>query len=322
MPGSYAHITSVNDACDKRRLLDIKGFPREAIDAASLHFKFVELGCISPDYPYLDLLSADSKSWADAMHYTHTCKAIYEGANAVRGLPQGIAKDKCLAWHMGYTAHVIADMCVHPIVELKVGPYKGHETAHRKCEMHQDVYIFRRIGTTMPQTAEHIKASILKCGDPKAPHKLDPDIKGVWEKVLKTVHPELFVDDPPDLDKWHKRCYDVLEKLLPATSRFVGFARHVCNGLAFDYPTLEEVDRAGYIDNLKVPAPEGIGKRMKYDDIFDFAVSRIQQVWLDVTRYTLGYDDQIVFRDDEWNLDTGKNELLAQDQSPIFWDIA
>ena len=189
------------------------------------------------------------------MHYTHTCKAICVGADLVRSLPQGIVKDKCLAWHMGYTAHVIADMCVHPVVELKVGPYVGHETPHRKCEMHQDAYIFRRIGTSMPQTADHIKATILKCGSSTDPKRIDPDVKELWEQVLKTIHPALFVDDPPDMDKWHRRCYNVLEGLLPTTSRFVGFARHVCNGLGFDYPTPDEIDMAEYIDNLKVPAP-------------------------------------------------------------------
>lgn len=321
MPGSYAHITSVNEASEKRRLTAIEGFPREAIDAANLHLKFLELGCISPDYPYLDIISEDSKSWADAMHDTHTCMAIYVGSEILRALPQGLAKEKCLAWHMGYTAHVIADMCVHPIIELKVGTYKGHETHHRKCEMHQDAYIFRRIGTTMPQTADHIRATILRCGVSDDPRRLDPDVKGLWEQVLKTVHPELFVDDPPDMDKWHRRCYDILEKLLPATSRFVGFARHVCNGLGFDYPTPDEIDRAEYTDNLKVPAPEGVDRRMPYDDIFNLTIGRIQQVWLNVTRHVLGYGDPIAFRGDEWDLDTGRNKL-AQDQKLVFWEVA
>ena len=55
MPGSYAHITLVNEASEKRRLKGIAGFPREAVDAAGLHLNFLELGCISPDYPYLML---------------------------------------------------------------------------------------------------------------------------------------------------------------------------------------------------------------------------------------------------------------------------
>src|SRR4030066_130910 len=137
MPGSYAHITLVNEASEKRRLKSIAGFPREAIDAAGLHLNFLELGCISPDYPYLDITSGDSKKWADAMHYTHTCQAISVGSDLVRQLPQGVSKEKCLAWLMGYTAHVITDMFVHPVVELKVGPYAGNETPHRRCEMHQ-----------------------------------------------------------------------------------------------------------------------------------------------------------------------------------------
>jgi hypothetical protein len=66
MPGSYAHITMVNQAAEKRRLLEITGFPREDIDAAGLQAKFLELGCVSPDYPYLDITSGDSKKWADA----------------------------------------------------------------------------------------------------------------------------------------------------------------------------------------------------------------------------------------------------------------
>ena len=255
------------------------------------------------------------------MHYTHTCKAICVGADLVRSLPQGIVKDKCLAWHMGYTAHVIADMCVHPVVELKVGPYVGHETPHRKCEMHQDAYIFRRIGTSMPQTADHIKATILKCGSSTDPKRIDPDVKELWEQVLKTIHPALFVDDPPDMDKWHRRCYNVLEGLLPTTSRFVGFARHVCNGLGFDYSTPDEIDMAEYIDNLKVPAPQGVDMRMCYDDIFNFAIDRIQKVWLNVTRYSLGYGDTIAFCEDEWDLDTGRNKS-ASDQRLVFWDVA
>ena len=174
----------------------------------------------------------------------------------------------------------------------------------------------------MPQTADHIRATILKCGSSDDLKRLDPDVEGLWEEVLKTVHPALFVDDPPDMDKWHRRCCDILEKLLPTTSRFVGFARHVCNGLGFDYPTPDEIDRAEYIDNLKVPAPEGVDKRMRYDDIFDLLIAHIQQVWLNVTRYVLGYGDPIAFsEEDEWDLDTGRNKL-AQDRKLVFWDVA
>jgi hypothetical protein len=318
--GSYAHITLVDQASEKRRLRKINGFPREAIDAANLQSKFLELGCISPDYPYLDITSGDSKKWADSMHYTHTCQPIYIGAELVRGLPKGKAKDKCLAWLMGYTAHVVTDMCIHPVVELKVGPYKGHETPHRRCEMHQDAYIFRRLGTGMPQTAEHIGSSILRCGTAEDPKALDRDVKGIWAEVLKKAYPDDFVGDPPDLDKWHRRCYTILEKLLLIPSRMVAFARHVCDGLGLYYPTPDELDQS-YIRGLRVPSAPGQEKHMDYDDIFDWTIGCVQQVWLDVTRYALGLGEFISFRNEEWDLDTGRNKL-AEAEDLVFWRLA
>ena len=320
MPGSYAHITHVNLASEKRRLSGIDGFPREAINAANLQSRFLELGCISPDYPYLDVVSGDSKKWADAMHYTHTCQAIYVGAQLVRELPQSLAKDKCLAWFMGYTAHVIADMYIHPVVELKVGPYKGNETAHRRCEMHQDAYIFKRIGTGMPQDACHIKATIFECGTPEDPRLLDQDVKRLWERLLRTVYPAPSADDPPDMDKWHRRCCSILEKILPTSSHLVGFARHACDGLGFSYPTPDELDNE-YIADLIVPSPKGGERRMHYDEIFDLAIERVREVWLDVTRHALGYGELIAFRNEEWDLDTGSNKL-NQEAGIVFWRVA
>lgn len=316
MPGSYAHITLANLASEKRQLMAIPGFPREAIDAANLHTKFLELGSISPDYPYLDIASGDSLAWADAMHYTHTCKDIYIGAQLFRGLSQEPAKGKCLSWLMGYTAHVVMDMCIHPVIELKVGPYQQNKTNHRKCEMHEDAYIFRRMGVGMPQVSDHLKATIGNCGVPTDPGRLDDDIKKLWEELLRNVYAADYTSNPPHLDQWHQRCQSILEKLLPTSSRFVGFARHVCNGLGLLYPTPDEIDET-YLNHLQTPTP---GKFMSYDEIFDFAIKKVQEVWLEVTRYALAQTDQISFYDEEWNLDTGKDELAAT-TGYVFWKM-
>lgn len=320
MPGSYAHITLANIVSEKSSLSQIADFPRQAIDAANLNIRFLELGSISPDYTYLDIGSGDSKKWADAMHYTHTGPAIFAGAELVRNLTGGVAKEKCLAWLMGYTSHVVTDMCVHPVIELKVGPYNGNEIAHRRCEMHQDAYIYRRMGTGMPQTADHLKATILTCGQGADPNKLDSDILKLWQDILKSVFPQAFADDAPDINKWHRRCYDILQKFLPTSSRFVGFARHACNDKGLLYPTPEEIDKAEYISVLRVPSPAVQDKRMTYDEIFDFAIDRVQQQWLTVTRYALGLSNTISFRNDEWDLDTGRNKLAGN--KLVFWEVA
>jgi len=321
MPGSYAHITLVNEASEKRRLKAIKGFPLEAIEAANLQSRFLELGSISPDYPYLDLTSGDSKDWADTMHYTHTCKAIYIGAELVRALPQGTGKKKCLSWLMGYAAHVYTDMFIHPVVELKVGTYGENATAHRKCEMHQDAYISRRLGTGMPQIADHIRASILRCHAKDDPSQLDPEVRSLWEELLQTVHPAQYADDLPEMNKWHKKCHDILQKLLPTSSNLVGFARHVCDGLGFSYPAPNEIKMDEYIENLLVPSPEGKERRMHYDEIFNDAIECVQKGWLEVSLHALGQDDLLAFRDQEWNLDTGKDGADSTSRL-VFWEVA
>jgi hypothetical protein len=156
---------------------------------------------------------------------------------------------------------------------------------------------------------------------PDAPDQLDSDVKRLWKEVLETVHPELFIEDPPDIDEWHEKCYSILGKLLPTTSRFVGFARHVCDGLGFKYPTPKEIDLAEYIENLKVPSSGGEDRRMHYTDIFDLAIEHIQQAWLNVIRFVYGREDLVAIREDEWDLDTGRNKS-AKDQRLVFWNNA
>jgi hypothetical protein len=321
MPGSYAHITFANIASEKRRLKKIIGFPKEAIDAANLHSAFLELGSVSPDYPYLDITSTYSKEWADAMHYTHTCKVISDGAKLVRDQPKGIKKRKCLAWLMGYSSHVVADMCIHPVLNLQGWSYDENPSGHRRCEMHQDVYIFRKhIGTGMPQTSDHLKSTILTCSAKDDPKNLDPDVEGVWETLLKTNHTSLYLANLPKPDKWHNKCNKILQKLLPTTSRFVGFARHVCDGLGFAYPTPDEIDMAKYIESLQVPSQKDRESFMSYDEIFNIVISKVQQIWLEVTCYALGLRDNIFFQNEEWNLDTGCTKLANEDKI-VFWEV-
>jgi hypothetical protein len=319
MPGSYAHLTMVGIARTRSELLAIDGFPREAVDAAGFYLKFLELGAVSPDYPYLDVTSGEAKKWADVMHYTHTGDTVYTAATMVRDLPSGEDKDKCLAWLMGFVAHVVGDMCIHPVVYLKVGPYDQNATPHRRCEMHQDAFIFPRLGLGMPQTSEHIKSTIMKCGTNQEPHKIDPAVKNLLDNLLRTIHADLFASDPPDINNWHDKCYMILEQLLPTSSRLVPFARHVCNGIGLVYPETDRIDM-GYIKNLRVPAADGIDQRKDYDEIFDFTIQRIREAWRDVARHALGIEDLLSFRGGEWNLDTGR-DLAAADKL-VFWEVA
>jgi len=51
---------------------------------------------------------------------------------------------------------VVADVTIHPILELKVGSYAEHKMGHRTCEMHQDAYIFQRLNLGDVGLSEHL----------------------------------------------------------------------------------------------------------------------------------------------------------------------
>src|SRR6185369_8201963 len=131
MPGAFAHITLAN--LMKKRLDDIFGSSIEAITSVLDYFKFCELGAVSPDYPYLAVGDSDAAKWADEMHYTRTGEMIKSGIKYIK-LLEGEPKRKCLAWLLGYSAHVVTDVTIHPIVQLKVGDYAENKKQHRVCE--------------------------------------------------------------------------------------------------------------------------------------------------------------------------------------------
>lgn len=55
MPGAFAHITAVNEASANNALMKLN-IPQEAKKALAQNKRYLELGCVSPDYPYLALM--------------------------------------------------------------------------------------------------------------------------------------------------------------------------------------------------------------------------------------------------------------------------
>ncbi len=110
MPGAYAHIAIVNDA---QKRTDTVGLSDETAESLALYLKYIELGAVSPDYPYLAI--GESK-WADKMHYSNNSQLLRNGVKAVRGL-KNEERSRATAWLMGFTAHMTTDMTIHPIVE-------------------------------------------------------------------------------------------------------------------------------------------------------------------------------------------------------------
>lgn len=309
MPGGYAHITLVNTM---RELTDTHAdIPTNVKIATGDYLNFCELGGVSPDYPYLDVLDTDAASWADLMHYVRTGDMIRAGVERVSAM-HGAEQSKCLAWLLGYAAHVAADVTIHPIVELKVGPYHGNEKAHRVCEMHQDAYIYQRLGLDNVGLSEHLDKTqngLRACHHPEDEHRIDASIHNLWNAMLKTVHPGAHRQNGPDIDSWHAHFGPIVDKIEEG-SALPAFARHVAVNAGMTYPEPGEVDLVEFIESLETPQGP-----MHYDAIFDKTRENIARVWAwigqDVAAGTLDNVSAI----GEWNLDTGRDET----QTLVFW---
>lgn len=308
MPGAYAHLTLVAIAREPSAL-EAAGVPAEVITALLDHAKYVDLGAVSPDYPYLALTHPSQKAWADAMHYVRTREVIASGISRVRAL-RGELGRKCLAWLLGYAAHVTMDMTVHPVIELKVGPYHGHEREHRICEMHQDAYVFDRLNVGGIQRAEYLPAGISACSSASDEHRLDEDVAALWTGVLTDV----YVDSSaprPDPDAWHRGFRLAVDKIAESGGWLIPLARHVAQGFGLVYPLQDEVD-SHFISDLATPT----GARMKYDAIFDRAVENVRAQWALIGTALAG-GEQYAVAGGTWNLDTGRDGGRY-----VFWEAA
>jgi hypothetical protein len=298
MAGAYAHLTLVNLARDTRRL-EAAGMPFGAIKAVGKYLAACELGSVSPDYPYLHFSSRVSKRWADLMHWKRTGEPIRHGVSLLRAM-EGEAKSKALAWLLGYAAHVIADVTIHPVVELRVGPYAENALAHRVCELNQDAYIFRRLNLDEIGVSEHLDSGIGACCGTPGSGRLDAVIAQFWRAVLNHSHPAQYLLDKPDLDSWHtgfKFALDAAEE----GHHLPKFARHVAVDCGLTYPPFGNVDHS-YTRNLQTP--DGA---MDYDAVFDKALGNIVDIWTVIGKGVYDADSAYLSAIGDWDLDTGKD---------------
>ena len=298
MPGAFAHITAVNVAAANSTLKTLN-MPRAAKRVLSQHKKYIELGSVSPDYPYLTVTDTAQSLWADRMHYDAVGELLAELVEQVRAC-DAKEKDKAFAWLCGFIAHVAADITIHPVVELKVGPYAENKNDHRICEMHQDAYVWvKHMNLGELGYADRVKANIGTCSDPNNEEALDPTLCHIWATALSRVHADVAQTTPPNINAWHHGFLFVVD-LAEESDNLFAWARHVAAKLGLTYPQSDEVDMA-FIQDLATP--EGT---QHYDAIFERAIGTIHQLWEQVAAAV--YDDAPLTAFKNWNLDTGHCE--------------
>lgn len=318
MPAAYAHIAVVDCLLPGGVLARIASLTDAMQGGLMESKKYVELGAVSPDYPFLDVGDRNAAGWGNVMHYWKSADFVRRAIPDIVQLIEEDSpeKDHAMAWLFGYVAHVVTDLTVHPIVFLKVGPYEQNKIGHRLCELNQDVYIFpERIGLTISEADILRKKSggIGACVD--AHGRLNPAVADVWKACLSDNTPLGSVDmgervekpaAAPDPQEWHERYVAVMGMArrgghLPVAGRTLEET-----GLA--YPDV--ADEETYIKNLLTPEKT----RIHYNDLFGRALGNVKEHW-DRLGEALCKNDPGLFTLANANLDTGRDTS----KKTIFW---
>jgi hypothetical protein len=295
-------------------LLDAAGIPPQAGSALLAYFKFCELGAVSPDYPAMTLLDPSARPWADNMHGVRTGDVIKEGVERVKAL-QGEKQRKCVAWLLGYAAHVVADVIVHPVVILKVGYYDNNPLGHRVCEMNEDTWLFdTKMNLGGLGLSAYLDSHIGQCCQPSHKNRLDADVKEIWGFMLKKAYPVDWSQNAPNMDQWHKNFKKIVGSIASNGDKLWPMARHVTDGLGITYPEPNQVDQQ-YIVGLKVPVPAGTAQ--PYNTIFDRVAASTLPVWKLIAEGVFKSSTQYLVSIGNWSLNNGQD----QNGKLVFWEV-
>jgi len=311
MPGPYAHITLLHELMRAGTPESIFSQSSGFQTALERYFHYAALGAVSPDYPNLARRDDSAVQWADTMHCTRAGEMIASGIRLVGGA-SGEARDKQLAWFLGYCAHVVTDVTIHPVVQAKVGVYAENQRHHRVCEMNQDSYIYRRMKLGEIGVSDSFARSVARCSTSGDGTGLDHDIVTLWEGMLEDLYPEQFVTHPPMIASWHRAFVATASDCRAGEVRLFPLAGVIAAKMELSYPAYEAVDRQ-YIEEQTVPSESP--NLLHYDEIFDSAAENVAVMWRVVERALCAGDAAGLPLCEEWNLDTGRD---GHDKL-VFW---
>jgi len=306
MAGQIAHILLVNSICTPEGLDAIPDLLPSVRSALKNYQPFCRLGAVSPDCPSL-VGSTDASGWCNVMHYVRPADFVRLYAiPRILKMPFNTTEARaCIAWVFGYTAHILADCTIHPVVEALVGPYsnKKNRTAHRRCELDQDAYIFSRLLNREVLDTDFLDfTGLAECAVRRNTHRLSPAILRLWEWCLRQYPREetrKYVRLPNrslDTNVWFATYVNLMDHFATRNSPLVRL-------LGCDYRKSEAVDRK-YIENLPVP---GSPNTVRYEALFETTRRKLIEAWSGLAR-ALKNDDANQFALRNASLDTGKDQ--------------
>ena len=324
MAGVFTHLAVVRSIyADNDRFSAIAELTPEIKFALRFRSEFVDLGSVSPDCPYFRLGDPDEEaaSWAEVMHYWRTGDFVREAITWLRG-KNHTEKDiqKAIAWLFGYTAHLVTDLTVHPVVGLRVGEYAENQSEHRVCELQQDAYMFYRTLGIDATAANYLKGPGLKSCTNESDNKLHSKVAELWKHCASTIKPSPGDADyvfsrtpnkPPQPETWFKWFCEMIDKgaengyQIPILSYFL-----LKYGLAL--PKNQNAVNMSYVSGLTTPD----GGKVNFPEIFEKAIDNTMKYWGELA-VALRTESPESFSLANANLDNGK---AYETGTLVFWD--
>jgi len=307
MAGTYAHIILADTLCHNESLS--RKFPTAIRQALKNHRPFCKFGAIGPDCPYV-VGSTGATQFANFMHYLRTADFVRYAIPKIYEMNFGSSDARaCIAWIFGYTAHLVTDMTMHPVISRKFGAYSAsarNRKKHRLCELNQDVYITNeRLGVEVVGSNFMRISEFGACAAPGNRRHLHPAIKRLWAYILDQYprsETKKYVRLPKQslqLDVWYATYMNIFDNVVTKGN---GFLKH----LGLGYPRLAEVDRV-YIEGL----PTADGSTVGYDYLFEKALENVAASWLELSA-ALDVGNKELFTLKNGNLDTGLADVGGQ----------
>ncbi len=308
MAGAYTHLL-LCDICKTKR----GALGRELWQLLNRHYRFLLLGSVSPDLPYLSV-NTGSVKWADVMHYEKTSSTFEAGFAALKNSWHAKTEpdEVKLAWLLGYVSHMVADATVHPVVQATVGDYEHHQGEHRDCEMTQDSIIFNIKKDGADIRYAEFADMVHFCKD--SVHF--EELVSFWKGLIMANY--AYKREEPHPALWFTT-YSAAIDAADANSAFVGLFRHVGLGESYFYRTAAEIrsdfaeQYKNYFLNFRLPD----NTYVNFEAVFQKAVGNIADAWKAIyTGLAPGAAPVSVVK--AWNLDTGA-DMQSPGNPVTYW---
>lgn len=155
MPAVLAHWAVAKDVAWRfinRKKTGYSLFKGKSDDRQHGISRYVYMGANGPDLPYFRHMirkkTRGVSEWADLFHYNKQAEFVLQ---LVKYAKQNVTSDKDrrerdIAYALGHTTHILADVNVHPYVNLYAGAYHSQVIAdiHKTSELHQDSWLAQK----------------------------------------------------------------------------------------------------------------------------------------------------------------------------------